>query len=171
MRRDRAEALVARPGLIGATGDRRDAVLELRSEAEAALADADDRLRVAAGDRLAAIDRIRRVNRALVGTGQVVDPATGELIQYLRRRSDTVEDPLPDPTGLETIDGRELRDLLVGLLQILDRPAAVSELVRLVAAHGFTPPGRPGQAVSNALRVEMEHGNVGRVAWGRYTAH
>jgi len=115
----------------------RTAVLELRAEAEASLAEAGARLQCAADDRRAAVDRIRRAG----------------------------------PRRLEIIDGRDLRDLLVGLLLILDRPTSVSELVRLVAAHGFTPPGRPSQAVSNAMRVEMTHGNVGRIARGRYIAH
>jgi hypothetical protein len=53
-RRIRAEAVVRRPGLIGAVDDERDAVLELRREAGAALADADARLRAVADDRLAA---------------------------------------------------------------------------------------------------------------------
>jgi hypothetical protein len=169
-RRIRAENLVRRPGLIGATGNKRDAVLELRAEAEAALADADDRLRAAADDRLAAANRIRACNRALVGTGQVIDRRTGASTQYLVRRSDSFEDPLPDPAELEVVAGEELRDIVVGLLQTLSRPVTVAELVRLVAAHGFRPSGRPSQSISNALRVEMRWSTVKRVARGTYTA-
>ncbi len=102
-RRLRAEALVRRPGLIGATGDKRDAVLELRAEAEAALTDADARLRAAADDRLTAAARIRACNRALVGTGQVIDRRTGAPAQYLLRRSDAFDDPFPDPAELEVL--------------------------------------------------------------------
>jgi hypothetical protein len=169
-RRLRAEGLVKRPGLIGATGDKRDAVLELRAEAEAALADADARLRAAADDRLAAAARIRACNRALVGTGLAADPRTGDVVQYLRRRSDSFEDPLVDPSTLEVLEGEELRDAVVGLLETLSRPATVAELARLLAAHGFRPRGRPSQSISNALRVEMRWSTVERVARGTYTA-
>jgi hypothetical protein len=77
----RAEALLRRPGLIGAQGDKRDAVLELRAEAEAMLAEADERLRAASEDRLAAATRIRACNRALVGAGQTIDRRTGAIVR------------------------------------------------------------------------------------------
>ncbi len=158
------------PASSARTGDKRDAVLELRAEAEATLADADERLRAAADDRLAAAARIRACNRALVGAGQTIDRRTGALVQYLRRRSDAFDDQLPDPSTLEMIEGEELRDLLVGILQALERPATVAELVRLVAAHGCRPSGRASQSISNALRVEVRASAVRRVAHGTYTA-
>jgi hypothetical protein len=170
MWRTRAEQLLARPGLIGATGATRVAVLELRTEAMAALDEADARLRAATEDRLAAVDRVRRANRALVGSGQVIDPETGAVIQYLRRRSDAVVDPLPPREPLDPIEPGDLRDLLVDLLRVVDRPMKVAELVRLVAIHGFVPAGRPSRAVSNAMRVEMDAGQVCRVRRGWYAA-
>jgi hypothetical protein len=169
-RRNRVEALLARPGLLGAMGELRSAVLEVRGEAEAALADADARLRAAAGDRLAAAARLRACNRALVGTGQVADPATGVPVQYLRRRSDSFEDPLPAAASLEVLRGEGLRDVVVGILQTVAEPLAVADLVRILAAHGFTAPGRPSQAVSNALRFEVRQGCVWRVGRGRYAS-
>lgn len=159
---------MASPGTFAAMGELRSAVLDARAEAEATLADADARLRAAANDRLAAAARIRACNRALVGTGQVTDPATGSTVQYLRRRSDRVEDPLPDPADLEVLRGEELRDVVVGILQAVDEPLAVADLVRVLAAHGFTTPGRATQAVSNALRFEVRQGCVRRVDRGRY---
>lgn len=163
-RRMRAESLVAHPGAFGAMGELRDEVLVLRGDAEVTLAEADAALRVAADARLAALARLRACNRALVGTGQVAGR------QYLLRRSDAVHDPLPEPATLELIAGEDLRELLVELLQVLDRPATVAELVRLVAAHGFRPPERATQAVSNALRVETRWATVRRVERGTYTA-
>jgi hypothetical protein len=67
------------------------------------------------------------------------------------------------------IEGEELRDLLVGILQALGRPATVAELVRLVAVHGCRPSGRASQSISNALGVEMRALAVRRVARGTYT--
>lgn len=145
-------------------GELRDEVLALRSAAETALAEADDELRRAADTRLAAVTRLRACNRALVGTGQVAGR------QYLLRRSDAVDDPLPDPIDLEVIGGEELRELLVDLLRAVGRPMTVAELVRLVAAHGYRPPGRATQSVSNALRVEVRWATVRRVERGTYTA-
>lgn len=165
-----AEVSLARPGFLPALGPKRDAVLELRADAEAALADADERLRAAAGDRLQAADRIRACNRALNGTGEAVDPTTGRVVRYGLRRSDAFPDPLPDATTLDVVDGDELRQVLVELLRALERPATVAELVRLLAAHGMRPPGRASQAVSNALRVEMRWATVDRVARGTYAA-
>jgi len=163
-RRTRAESLVARPGTFGAMGELRAEVLVLRAEAEAELVAADEALRRAADARLAAVARLRACNRALVGTG-VVDGG-----QYLLRRSDAVHDPMPDPATLEVVAGEELRELLVELLRVVGRPATVAELVRLVAAHGYRPPGRATQSVSNALRVEQRWETVRRVERGIYTA-
>jgi hypothetical protein len=168
-RRIRAENRVRRPGLIGAQGDARDAVLELRAEAEAALAAADARLRAAADDRLAAVARIRACNRALLGTGEAIDSRSGKIVRYGWPSSDGFHDPPPDPATLELIDGEELRDELVGILGAIGRPAAVGELVRLLGMHGFRAPGRASQSVSNALRVELRAKNVERVARGTYT--
>jgi hypothetical protein len=153
-RRMRAESLIARPGTFGAMGELRDEVLALRRAAETVLAEADDELRRAADARLAVMARLRACNRALVGTGQVAGQ------QYLLRRSDAVEDPLPDPATLEVVD----------LLCAMGRPVSVRELTRLLAAHGFTTSGRPSQTISNALRTAIADGDVERVARGSYRA-
>jgi hypothetical protein len=166
--RRRAEQLVARPGAIGAMGALADEVLTLRDEAERQLEDADGRLRSAAEDRLAAMARIRQCNRALVGTGQVCD-ATGNVVQYFRRRSDSFADPLPDGWSRAVIGGEELRLVLLDVLELLGRAASVGELVRLLAFHGFTTAGRPSQSVSNALSVELRAGRVQRVGRGVYS--
>jgi hypothetical protein len=163
-RRMRAESLIARPGTFGAMGELRDEVLALRRAAETVLAEADDELRRAADARLAAMARLRACNRALVGTGQVAGQ------QYLLRRSDAVEDPLPDPATLEVVEREELRELLVDLLCAMGRPVSVRELTRLLAAHGFTTSGRPSQTISNALRTAIADGDVERVARGSYRA-
>jgi hypothetical protein len=166
--RARAEQALSRPPMIPATGSLRAELLALRAEAKRALADADARLRAAALDRVAAAERIRRAGRALAGTGQRVDAETGEVVQYLRRMSVASPDPLPDAADLDVVAGEDLRDLVVGILQVVGEPLGVADLVRVLAAHGFTPPGRPSQTVSNALGVEVRRGAVERVARGRY---
>lgn len=92
------------------------------------------------------------------GTGQVADPSTGTPVQYLRRRSDSFDDPLPDRAGLEVLRGEELRDAVVGILQAVGQPLAVADVVRILAAHGFTTAGRPSKTISNALFVELRMG-------------
>lgn len=166
--RRRAEQLVARPGASGAMGELAGEVLVLRAEAQRQLDEANARLRSAANDRLAAAARIRQCNRALVGTGQVHD-AAGRLVQYFRRRSDAVADPLPEGWSLAIIGGEDLRLVLLDLLELLERPAKVGELVRLLAFHGFTTNGRPSQTVSNALAVERRAGRVRRLGRGTYS--
>jgi hypothetical protein len=166
-RRLRAEALLLRPGLIGAQGRLRDDVLELRSEAEAALADADGRLRQAAADRLAAAERIRACNRALLGTG-TVQTDDGGTILVVPRPSGAFDDPPPDPSGLRLLRGRELREAVLDALRILARPATIAELRRVLAAHGCAPAGRASQTISNALRIAVRDGLVARTARGQY---
>jgi hypothetical protein len=47
-------------------------------------------------------------------------------------------------------------------------PATVAELIDALRHHGFSVYGRPSKAVSDALRWEIEHGRVRRLARGRY---
>jgi hypothetical protein len=167
--RVRAEQALARPPMLPAMGQLRTELLALRAEASSALADADDRLRAAALDRLAAADRVRRSNRALAGTGKIVDRRTGQVIaQYGRPRAEQFGDPVPAASSLEAVRGEELRCLLVEMLELLARPASVGELVRLLAYHRFTTTGRASQTVANALAVEVRAGRVLKVGRGRY---
>jgi hypothetical protein len=47
-------------------------------------------------------------------------------------------------------------------------PATVAELIHALSYHGFSVQGRPSKVVSDALRWEIEHGRVKRLARGRY---
>jgi hypothetical protein len=47
-------------------------------------------------------------------------------------------------------------------------PATIAELIDALRHHGFSVRGRPSKAVSDALRWEIEHGRVRRLARGRY---
>jgi hypothetical protein len=168
--RYRAEALLRDPPLLGAMGALRLAVVELQREAEAALIDADARLRSAAHDRLDAVERLERCQRALLGTGQIVDRRTGMRRQYLRRRRVGIEDPV-DTGDIEVVlAGEELRNALVDLLETVGETLSVSELHRLLVAHGVGVGGRASQSISGALRVEVSRGRVDRVGWGQYRA-
>jgi hypothetical protein len=65
------------------------------------------------------------------------------------------------------VKGTELRYLLTTYL--FDHgPADVAELVDALTYHGFCVTGRPSKTVSDALRAEMAHGRVCRLARGRY---
>jgi hypothetical protein len=167
--RRRAEAMLRDPPMFGAFGPIGAAVREIRDEAQAALDDADARLRQAAIDRMAAADRIRLANRALAGHGRIID-AHGNEVQYLRRRTLQAREPVVEPEGLDVLRGEALRDALVDLLVTIGTPVTVNDLHRFLVAHGFTVAGRPSRTISNALGVEVRAGTVRRVARGRYEA-
>jgi hypothetical protein len=72
-----------------------------------------------------------------------------------------------DDGGLP-IRGRHLRYLAV---LVLDRNGGVmtpSEIDRSITASGFATAGRPGKAVSDALRWAVERGQVDKAGHGRY---
>ncbi|HZQ31717.1 MAG TPA: hypothetical protein VFB19_08280 [Mycobacterium sp.] len=63
--------------------------------------------------------------------------------------------------------GTELRYVLTHHLY-LHGPATVSELVDMLAWHGFETRGRASKAISDALRWEVRRGRVGKGRRGRY---
>lgn len=63
--------------------------------------------------------------------------------------------------------GRGLRYLLVGLLMTHGQ-ATVSEMATALTEAGHSLPGRPSKVISDALRWEVAHGRVVRVARGVY---
>jgi len=69
---------------------------------------------------------------------------------------------------LPLIRGLDLRSLLVLILLRQGRPMVVAELVAAVTASGFALAGRPGKAVSDALRWEMGRGRVRREGRATY---
>ena len=69
---------------------------------------------------------------------------------------------------LPHIRGLDLRSLLVLILLRQGRPMVVAELVAAVTASGFALAGRPGKAVSDALRWEMGLGRVRREGRATY---
>ena len=69
---------------------------------------------------------------------------------------------------LPVIRGLQLRSVLVLALLGRDRPMAVADLVRAVEEAGFSPPGRPGKSVADALRWEVRRGRVRRMGRDKY---
>lgn len=65
------------------------------------------------------------------------------------------------------LSGIELRYVLTMHL-FQHGPATVADLLNALNHHGFRVVGRPSKAVSDALRWEIEHGRVYRLARGRY---
>jgi hypothetical protein len=63
--------------------------------------------------------------------------------------------------------GIELRYVLTMHLAV-HGPATVAELIDVIGYHGFRVQGRSSQAVSDALRWEIDHGRVHRLGRGRY---
>ncbi|HUR49435.1 MAG TPA: hypothetical protein VMY88_07940 [Acidimicrobiales bacterium] len=66
------------------------------------------------------------------------------------------------------IRGLELRYVLVLALLGWKAPLSVAELVAAVERAGFSPPGRPGKAVADALRWEVRRGRVLRAGRDKY---
>jgi len=65
------------------------------------------------------------------------------------------------------LNGIELRYVLTMHLA-QHGPATIAELIPALSHHGFAVRGRPSKAISDALRWEIEHGRVHRLARGRY---
>jgi hypothetical protein len=65
------------------------------------------------------------------------------------------------------LSGVELRYVLTMHL-FQHGPATVADLLNALGHHGFRVRGRASKSVSDALRWEIEHGRVHRLARGRY---
>ena len=81
---------------------------------------------------------------------------------------DTAKEAMDAAKELPHIRGLDLRSLLVLILLRQGRPMVVAELVAGVTASGFALAGRPGKAVSDALRWEMGRGRVRREGRAKY---
>ena len=92
-------------------------------------------------------------NLAMDTAQETVDPAKAAM------------DPARE---LPLIRGLDLRSLLVLILLRKGRPMVVADLVSAVTASGFALAGRPGKAVSDALRWEMGRGRVRREGRATY---
>ncbi len=66
------------------------------------------------------------------------------------------------------VRGIELRYLLTMILARAAHPSTVADLIETLEYQGFRPVGRASKAVSDALRWEIGHGRVRRLARGRY---
>ncbi len=158
------------PGTFGVGGRLRQAVLELKEEALAARDEADRDLATAFLRRREATARLRAVNVALRGTGELIDP-DGVARRLLRKRGYAEPDPLPAPVAPQVVRGVGLREVLVDLLTAVDGdPLRPSELHRLLLADGLDVPGRPSQTIAAALAVEVRGGRVVRVGRGLYAS-
>ena len=91
-----------------------------------------------------------------------------KLPTYARQHSNVVP-PCHGQTMTEArrVRGIELRYLLAMHL-LLHGPATVSELVDMLAWHGFETKGRTSKAVSDALRWELSRGRVRRLGRALY---
>lgn len=66
------------------------------------------------------------------------------------------------------VRGKELRWVLLVVLLDRRRPMEVAEMVAAVERMGFALDGRPGKAVADALRWEVDRGRVTRRERGVY---
>lgn len=175
------------PPTFPAMGRVRDELEGLRCELEAALARADAEMAEVIDRRIDLAERIHACNRALAGTGLLTptDRWAGDRL-FWPRAPDYV-DPL-DATAataataasaasaaggpsapLRPLSSAALQHALVALLRHAGRPLTITDLRRLLTAHGLRPRGeRPSKAIANALRRPVHLGLVERRARGCY---
>lgn len=72
------------------------------------------------------------------------------------------------PDDLVEVRGTELRYLLVVVLSDAGAPLSLAEIGRRVTLRGFAVSGRPGKAISDALRWEVRRGRARRLTRGTY---
>ncbi len=168
---DRVERAIRFPGAFGAHGWFRDELIAQRGQAERELAEVDAQLAAATRRRRQLTTRIRNCNLAIVGTSEIRDRDTGELVQLLPwGKRIPFHDPLPpiEPRRARIVSGSTLRAALLDLLEVTDQQLTIAELHRLLRLRSLLPAGRPSQTISNALQVEVRAGRVERTARGRY---
>jgi hypothetical protein len=170
---DAAERAIRQPGPFRAIGLLRDQLLSRRGAAALALERADRELAALMTRRGHLVERIEGCNLALVGTGQVRDPATGELLQQMswhKRIPFTDAQPLVDEQRVKVVSGRTLSAATTELLQGIDRVLTIPEIERLLRLQGLVTGGRASHAISSALRGEVRSGRIERVWRGCYRA-
>jgi hypothetical protein len=74
------------------------------------------------------------------------------------------------PEGTTAIAGPDLTQAVTAMVQAAGRPVSLSQIHRMLLAHGLHPAGRPSQAISNALRPEVAARRVVRLQRGIYVA-
>ena len=94
--------------------------------------------------------------------------AFGHVGHWNRRQVPMPGDIDAVPEGTRPIARPELRELVRRLLQESNRPLHLSELHRMLLAHGLHPEGHPTKAISDALRAEVAAGRVVRMGRGLY---
>jgi hypothetical protein len=168
---DLVERAIRCPGAFGARGWVRDTMLERRATAEAELAEVDRELAEVTRRRRKLVTRIRNCNLALVGTSEIRDPDTGELVQLLpwgKRIPFADPQPVVEPRRATVISGRTLRSAVLQLLQVTDQQLTIPELERLLRLQGLVPAGRASHTISNAISAEIRSGRIVRVRRGCY---
>ena len=83
---------------------------------------------------------------------------------------DPPADEAPPASDAPVIRGRHLRYLVVLVLDRSGLDLSPSEIDDRIRRAGFRSPGRPGKAVSDALRWAVANGQVRKVRRGRYAA-
>jgi hypothetical protein len=176
----RAEQLLVQPRPFPQTGTVGAALTRIRGEALDELGRVDAELAQLAARRGRLVRRVVAADRALLGTGVVVDAETGAPVQRVasRGRRSTVsavrrQEVAPPTEPCRPVGGRRLRALLVELVSACEEPdgLTVAELVAVLAHLGIQGTGRrPEQAIANQLAAATREGRLERVRRGRYRA-
>ncbi len=113
--------------------------------------------------------RITNCNLALVGTNEIRDRETGELVQVLpwvKRIPFRDPPPISAPHRTKIVSGRALCSAIVDLLRVTDQALSIPEIDRLLRLQDLAPAGRASHSISNAMAGEIRSGRVERVRRG-----
>ena len=95
---------------------------------------------------------------------------TGETQRLGWAKRIPFDDPAPpvDQRRLKIISGRELRDLILDLLDATGASLTIQEIVRLLRLQQLAPADPVSRTISDSLRGEIGAGRVVRVRRGHY---
>jgi hypothetical protein len=167
---DAAEIRIRHPSPFPARGELRDQLAERRRLAELELADIDRELADVLARRRRMLERVDRCHVALAGTGEIVDPRTGQRLQRLPGRRPPRRDPQPtsESDAPTLVSGGRLCAAVRSILDAVGGPLDIPEIEHLLRLQGFAVPGRASHTISNAVRSALSDGSIVRLGRGRY---
>jgi hypothetical protein len=148
-----------RPKQFPATGAMKEKVEEIQAELLDDLRTIDGEVQELVWRRQAVVAELRRCRDAL----------SGAATKYTRRV------PLPsdvdaEPEDTRPLTGTNLREAAAAMVHAAARPVTVTEIHRMLLAHGMRATGRYAKAISDVLRVEVAAGRLVKVDRGVYAA-
>lgn len=99
---------------------------------------------------------------------RVCRDAFGGIGQHGVRRVPLPEEVCATVAGTREIEGRALRDAAARMVRLAAWPVSLSDIYRMLLAHGLRPANPPSMRIANALRPEVAAGRIERLSRGIY---